>query len=139
MLSLISIAPKTIDEHILRLLLPDEILESFELKQIIETDTELLFDLIEKETSIPKELQGKEYVLNGYMKATTLQSFPQNGKHCYIHLTRRRWKYKGISDNKSFHNEYEYTAEGTMATKSFGAFLKRNSLTTIPSHIAQSR
>jgi len=133
----ISSDPKGIEEHILRLLVPSEILEYFELTQIIENDTELLFDLIEKESCIPKELDGKEVVLNGFMNATTIQSFPQNGKQCYIHLRRRRWKEKGNMDNKSLHNEYVYTAAGTMATKSFGAFLKRNSLIATPSHLAQ--
>ena len=122
---------KGIEEHILRLLVPQEILECFDLNQIIENDTELLFDLIEKESCIPKELTGKEAVLNGYMNVTTLQSFPQNGKQCYIHLRRRRWKEMGSTDNK-------FTAAGSMATKSFGAFLKRNSLIATPSHIAQS-
>jgi hypothetical protein len=134
----ISSDPKGIEEHILRLLVPQEILASFELNKIIENDTELLFDLIEKESCIPLSLAGKEVVLDGYMNVTTLQSFPQNGKQCYIHLRRRRWKEKGITDTKAYHNEYEYTATGTMATKSFGAFLKRNSLIATPSHIAQS-
>jgi len=134
----ISIDPKGIEEHILRLLVPQEILESFELNKIIENDSELLFDLIEKASCIPQPIAGKEVVLDGYLNVTTLQSFPQNGKQCYIHLRRRRWKEKGSPDNKAYHNEYEYTAAGTMATKSFGAFLKRNSLIATPSHIAQS-
>lgn len=134
----ISSDSRSIEEHILRLLIPEDIIERFELNRIIENDTELLFDLTEKETYIPKELTGKEAVLNGYMKSSTLQSYPQKGKHCYINLQRRRWKEKGSPDNKSYHNEYEFTASGTMATKSFGAFLKRNSLIAIPSHLAQS-
>lgn len=134
----ISSDPKGLEEHILRLLIPSEILERFELNQIIENDTELLFDLIEKESCIPKELAGKQVGLNGFMNTTTLQSFPQNGKQCYIHLRRRRWKEIGSTDNRSYHNEYAYTAQGTMATKSFGAFLKRNSLIPTPSHLAQS-
>jgi hypothetical protein len=134
----ISNNPQGIDAHVLRLLIPSEILENFELSQIIENETELLFDLVEKETSIPKALQGKESTLNGFMNGTTLQSFPQNGKQCYIHLRRRRWKQKGVQDHKGYHNEYEYTATGTMATKPYGAFLKRNSLIPIPSHLAQS-
>jgi hypothetical protein len=134
----ISSNPQGIESHILRLLIPEDILESFELNQIIENESELLFDLTEKESCVPKELSGKEAVLNGFLNETTLQSFPQNGKQCYLHLRRRRWKEKGSTDNKGYHNEYEYTASGTMATKSFGAFLKRNSLIATPSHIAQS-
>ena len=133
----ISSNPSGIADHVLRLLVPSEILDSFELNQIIETDTELLFDLVEKGYCIPKELKGKVAVLNGYMNETTLQSFPQNGKQCYIHLRRRRWKVEGSLDKKTYHNDYGFTATGTMATKPFGVFLKRNSLIATPSRIAQ--
>jgi hypothetical protein len=134
----ISDTPQGLEAHILRILIPEEILECFELNQIIENEDELLFDLIEKETCVPKDIENQSSVLNGYMNTTTLQSFPQKGKRCYIHLRRRRWKLKGSTDNKSYFNEYEFTVSGTMATKLFGAFLKRNSLIATPSHLAQS-
>jgi len=134
----ISDTPQGLEAHILRLLIPEEILECFKLNQIIENEDELLFDLIEKETCVPKDIENQSSVLNGYMNTTTLQSFPQKGKRCYIHLRRRRWKLKGSTDNKSYFNEYEFTVSGTMATKLFGAFLKRNSLIATPSHLAQS-
>lgn len=134
----ISTTNKSIETHILQLLIPEEVLEFFELNRIIENEEELLFDMTEKEACIPKALSGKETVMNGYMNSTTLQSFPQKGKRCYIYLRRRRWKEKGSVDNKGYSNEYKYTAPGTMATKSFGAFLKRNSLTATPSRLAQS-
>ena len=127
-----------LDSHLLRLLIPEEILECFDLFQIIENDEELLFDLVEKESCVPHSLSKEEVSLNGYMASTTLQSYPQKGKKCYLHLQRRRWKIKGSSDAKSYFNEYEFTAPGTMATKSFGAFLKRNSLIATPSHLVQS-
>jgi len=126
------------ESHVLGLLVPEEILTFFDLNQIIENEDELLFDLIEKETCVPKACEYKDMVLNGYMNGTTLQSYPQKGKKCYIHLRRRRWKERGSPDNKGYHNEYDFTAPGTMATKSFGAFLKRNSLIATPSHLAQS-
>jgi len=134
----ISDTPQGLEAHILRILIPEEILECFKLNQIIENEDELLFDLIEKETCVPKDIENQSSVLNGYMNTTTLQSFPQKGKRCYIHLRRRRWKLKGSTDNKSYFNEYEFTVSGTMATKLFGAFLKRNSLIATPSHLAQS-
>jgi hypothetical protein len=137
-MAIITTTSGEIGEHVLRLLIPSEILESFDLERIIENDTEILFNLVEKSTRLPKELEGKEVALNGYMNATTLQCFPQKGKHCYLNLQRRRWKEPGSEDKRSYHNEYEYTAKGTMATKSFGAFLKRNSLIAIPSRLAQS-
>lgn len=105
---------------------------------MIENSTELLIELIEKESRVPEELKDKQVSLDGYLNATTLQHYPQMGKNYYIHLKRRRWKEKGIVSGKSYHNEYAFTATGTMATKSFGAFLKRNSLIPIPFHSAQS-
>ena len=68
----ISSNSKNIREHIFQLLISQEILDIFELNRIIENDTELLFDLTEKETYVPKELTGKEAVLNGYMKSSTI-------------------------------------------------------------------
>ena len=134
----ISTNQPTIQSHLLSLLVPADILEYFEINQVIENDSELLIELTEKESRVPEALKGKQVCLDGYMNATTLQHYPQMGKHYYIHLKRRRWKEKGMVAGKSYHNEYSFTAAGTMATKSFGAFLKRNSLIPIPSHLAQS-
>lgn len=134
----LSTTPSTIQSHILSLLVPSEILLNFEITQVLENDTELLIELIEKETSVPDALKGKQVSLDGYMNATTLQHYPQRGKNYYIHLKRRRWKEQGNSVSKSYHNEYSFTAAGTMATQSFGDFLKRNSLISIPSLLAQS-
>jgi hypothetical protein len=127
----------SIQSHLLSILVPSEILLCFEINQVIENDTELLIEFIEKESQVPEVLRGKQVSLDGYMNATTIQHYPQMGKHYYIHLKRRRWKEKGITASKSYHNEYSFTAAGTMATKSFGAFLKRNSLISIPSHLVQ--
>lgn len=134
----ISDTPEGIGTHALSIMIPEEILFAFDLQKVIENDTEILFDLLEKHDNVPTELQGKEFVMNGYLNPTTLQSFPLKGKSCYLYLRRRRWKEKASSDTKSYHNEYEFTAIGTMATKAFGAFLKRNSLISIPSLLAQS-
>lgn len=134
----ISTNPPSIQSHLLSILVPSEILSCFEINQVIENDSELLIELTEKESQVPEVLKGKIVSLDGYMNATTLQHYPQMGKRYYIHLKRRRWKEKGITASKSYHNEYSFTAAGTMATKSFGSFLKRNSLMSIPSHLAQS-
>ena len=128
----------TIQLHLLSILVPSEILSSFEITQVIENDTELLITLVEKESLVPEALKGKQVSLDGYMNPTTLQHYPQMGKQYYINLKRRRWKEKGIDIVESYHNEYSFTATGTMATQSFGDFLKRNSLINIPSHLAQS-
>ena len=128
---------ESISHHIYKLIVPEDILRTFMIGEIIENEEELLLVLIENNDRLPQELTDKEVVLNGYMNSTTLQHFPLTGKKCYLNLHRRRWKEKGSDGSKSYHNEYQFTATGTMATKSFGDFLKRYSLTSIPSALAQ--
>lgn len=138
-MSKISETQDAISLHALSILIPEDILKDFDLVRVIENDKEILFSLVEKKDRIPEALKGEEVVQNGYMKPSTLQSFPLKGKNCYLHIQRRRWKLKGSEGpTKSGHNEYKFTAEGTLATKEFGAFLKRNSLKPIPSALAQS-
>ena len=107
------------------LLLPVEILDSFEIVKIKKSEEIVEIELIEKEL-IPSELIGKQAVLNGYMNPIELQSYPIQGRRCYLKLKRRRWKAQGTRDSTNCHNEYDFAAEGTKATKMFGAFLKEN-------------
>jgi hypothetical protein len=71
---------------------------------------------------IPKELQGKEYVLNGFMNPLEILDFPFHGKPMYLQFHRRRWM--DPLTRKSFTNTYELHEEGMKATEEFGIFLK---------------
>ncbi|RUA29967.1 MAG: hypothetical protein DSY76_02900 [Bacteroidetes bacterium] len=119
--------------HMLSIFVPEEILSHFELETILENEKEMLFSMVEKQDQYPEALQGKEVVQDGFMNSSIIQSFPTKGKQCYIGLKRRRWKEKG--NRKSYQNSYTFTSKGTMVTKEFGAFLKRNSLTVTPCSI----
>lgn len=105
-------------------LIPEEILLSFDVVDIDDSSpTELIISLVEKSDLTPKS--ESELVLNGFLKEVELTHFPANGRVCYLRLTRRRWKLRNQSESsESFYNSYDYTVEGTKATKSFGAFLK---------------
>lgn len=116
-----------LNNQLYSLLIPKEILESFTIEQIKESEELIEISLLEKEL-IPAELTGKQAVLNGYMNPIELHSYPIQGKTCYLKLKRRRWKLKGTSNSSNCHNEYDFAAEGTKATKQFGAFLKENNL-----------
>lgn len=112
----------SIQSHLYSLLVPQEILNSFEIATVKEKDEDLFIYLLEKESSIPnKEL---DLVLNGYMNPVELNSFPVSGKRCYLRLTRRKWKVRGSSGSSSYTNTYDFALEGTKATKLFGSFLK---------------
>ena len=111
--------------RILSLLIPEEILVSFEIERLKESEEIVEIELVEKEL-IPAQLTGKPAVLNGYMNPIELQSYPIQGRKCYLKLKRRRWKVQGTTDSTNCHNVYDFAAEGTKATKMFGAFLKEN-------------
>lgn len=114
---------KPTPEDLYQLLIPAEILPYFEISKLEERAGDITITLTEKEDQIPPYLQGKEAVLNGFMNKLELQGFPIQGKAFYMQLIRRRWKEKGKNDS-SYHNEYDFAAPGTKATKAFGAFLK---------------
>jgi hypothetical protein len=112
----------SIQSHLYSLLVPQEILNSFEITSIAEKDEDLFIYLLEKDSCLPdKEL---DLVQNGYMNPVELNSFPIVGKRCFLRLTRRKWKLRGSDGSSSYTNTYDFTLEGTKATKLFGSFLK---------------
>ena len=110
-------------QELLKLIVPKEITDNFELIEIVEKTNMITLSFEELTSRIPNPLRGKEVVLDGYLNQLELQTFPLKDKTVYIALRRRRWKEKG--DNKqSYSNTYELHKEGMKTTKEFGAFLK---------------
>lgn len=111
-------------EKIINLIIPQEILKSFEVIDLEEQVGATVIILHEKQTLVPLALSGKTAVLDGFCNPIELLHFPLNFKKLYLKLYRRRWKEKG--QNKHYSNEYEFHLMGMKATKSFGAFLKES-------------
>lgn len=116
--------PNQILAELYSLLVPKEILIDFEITGVINRITDVTIELTEKPVKIPEKLLGKDPVHDGFMNDLELQNYPVQGKSCYLKIKKRRWKEKGSNGSQSFWNEYSFTAEGTKATKDFGAFLK---------------
>jgi hypothetical protein len=114
---------KALYQDLLKLIVPKEITDNFELIEIIEKTNMITLSFEELTSRIPKPLSGKEVVLDGYLNQLELQTFPLKDKTVYIALRRRRWKEKGDSQ-QSYSNTYELHVEGMKTTKEFGAFLK---------------
>ncbi len=102
------------------LLVPEAILEDFEITEISEDEESITIHLVE--TSGFKTDLSIALVQNGFMNAKEIQGFPLHGKSCFYRLVRRKWKEKGSA--KDYYNSYNYTVEGSKTTKEFGAFLK---------------
>jgi predicted transcriptional regulator len=114
---------KALYQELLKLIVPKEITDNFELIEIVERTNMITLSFEEFSSRIPKALIGKEVVLDGYLNQLELQTFPLKDKTVYIALRRRRWKEKG-DNTQSFSNTYALHVEGMKTTKEFGAFLK---------------
>lgn len=116
----------SIQSHLFSLIVPSEILISFEITSVTEKEEHIFIYLDEKESCKPQN--EYDLVLNGFFNPLELNSFPITGKQCFLILKRRKWKKRGtkgdISHENGFSNQYDYAIEGTKATKDFGAFLK---------------
>lgn len=108
------------------LLVPSEVLKFFEVTGVKEAEENITIILTEKLDNTPVHSTAKQLVLNGYMNPLDLLHYPIQGKSCYLRLIRRRWKEQGADGRQSHFNTYDFAAEGTKATKTFGAFLKEN-------------
>ncbi len=112
-------------DSLIKLLVPDYILDHFEYERWQEVGDVIYIYLVEKNDKYhyPEAIKGKgEISLNGFMNPLELQTFPTKGKEVFLLLKRRRWKLKG--SNKSYHNTYSFNDKGIKATKEFGDFLK---------------
>jgi hypothetical protein len=72
-------------EKIIRQLVPEDILVSFDIVEVDdEKPEELIITLVEKEIMKPDRLD--ELILNGYLKEIELTHFPSNGRKCFLRL-----------------------------------------------------
>jgi len=102
--------------------LPEEFKESFYAEDFLEIEGGYKLIVHENEENIPKELKGKEAVLNGFLNPITLIDHPVKAQLLYIEIYRRRWKVSGTTE--SFSNRYDLNPKGCKLTKGFGIFLK---------------
>jgi len=109
----------TID--LLKYILPNEILEYFEVTDVKEQQGLLTFCLDEK-NNLPEELPQGDYESKGFAPPIRIQDFPIRDRAVFIEVRRRKWIDK--KTDKVYSRTWELTANGTKYTKEFGAFLK---------------
>ena len=114
---------KDLHQELLKLVAPAEVINNFDLKEITEKKDSIIILFEEKPERIPEELEGKDVIMDGFVNAISLQTFPLKDKTVYFAIRRRRWKEKGTSE-KSYSNTYDLHDKGMKTTKEFGAFLK---------------
>ena len=105
------------------MLVPERILEHFEIWDAKEHKDRWVIEMREKEGLIPKELSDYEdVVLDGYCNPLEALSHSFVCKPIYLRLYRRR--YKRSNSDAHFSNEYDVTLQGVKLVPEMGFFLK---------------
>lgn len=106
---------------LVELLLPEFILQHFELKGVRKDEGILHLDL-EEVNALPEELSTEKLLSKGFFPVITVQDFPIRGYKVFMHIKRRRWLQE--STGKVVYRDWTIVATGTRITSEFAAFLK---------------
>jgi hypothetical protein len=113
------------NEHfnsLIRLLLPKELFDYFEIMQISVEDKSINIYLDELAVK-PDEFGKEKLTSNGFHSPCVVQDFPLRGKALFLHVRRRRWLVD--STGKVVSRDWATVAKGTRFTKEFALFLNK--------------
>ena len=106
-----------------KMLVPEFILEDFEIYGAQEFTDRWVIEMREKEGRIPAELQGsREVVFDGYCAPIDTLSHSFVCKPIYLRIYRRR--YKRSKSDIHYSNTYDFTLKGMKMVPEMGFFLK---------------
>lgn len=111
----------TIYKELVELLLPEGVLEYFEVISI-EKDSNQLRIYLEERNNIPEEYAKERYRSNGFLPEIKVKDFMIRDMFVTLHVKRRRWLL--IESGKKVKRDWNIVAPGTRITKDFAAFLK---------------
>ena len=107
-------------KELLRYVLPEEIVDSFDLVNLQE-HKETLHLYLDECNIVPEEYKGLSLLSNGFYEESTLKDFPLRDKKVILHIRRRRWVDKS---GNCYSRQWDLVASGTRYSKEFASFLK---------------
>ena len=84
-------------------MIPEEVLEDFEIERIEEQEENRVFTMAEKESRMPET--GEVLMKDEYMRPKDIVHYPFGMKRCTIRLRRYRWVGKA-DRSKCYYNQY---------------------------------
>ena len=106
---------------LIKLLLPQEIFEYFDIIRVRTGEREVHIHLDEKSIK-PEGYETVNLMSKGFHQAAIIQDFPLRDKAMFLHVRRRRWFSK--STKKIVERDWDTVAKGSRLTKEFATFLK---------------
>ena len=107
--------------ELLKLVLPDEIFEYFEIVNL-SVDTKSIHVYLDERDIKPLKYKKEKLTSKGFHSEVVIQDFPIRRKAAMLHVRRHRWLIEATGEVVS--REWDSVAEGTRYTKDFASFLK---------------
>jgi len=108
-------------KDLIKLLIPDGVLQYFEIIDIEDSEESVILHLEERNTP-PKEYKSKKLTSKGFYEPITVQDFPLRGRPTHLKIRRRRWLVEESGEIVS--RDWDLVAKGTRMTQEFASFLK---------------
>lgn len=106
---------------LVKLLLPQEMFEYFDVTHIFQDDTTVRLYLEELNLH-SQEYHADKLISKGFLPESTIQDFPVRGKAFFLIVKRRKWLNETTGEIVT--RNWELVNEGTRMTREFAAFLK---------------
>ena len=108
-------------EDLLRLILPGEIFEFFDVIKVDAYEKEVhLF--VDENNVLPYGFNKGEYQSKGFYPEAIIQDYPLRDKAVFIHARRRKWQ--NVLTSEILSNNFNLTENGTRYSPGFASFLK---------------
>lgn len=108
-------------QTLISLLLPEGILDYFDIVNTVSDKSGLSIYLEEKNTP-PHGYNAEALESKGFYAEIRVQDFPIRGKKAFLCIRRRRWEVR--SSKEIISRDWKLVQTGTRMTKEFAAFLK---------------
>ncbi|TYP96378.1 hypothetical protein BC792_10686 [Sphingobacterium allocomposti] len=109
------------ERRLLALLMPEGLLDYFDIMEVVQQDKELHIHLDEKNI-VPSGYENSKLESKGFMPVSEIKDFPIRGQKVTLHIRRRRWTV--LDTQKIITRDWNLVREGARMTTEFGLFLK---------------
>ena len=109
-------------ETLVRLILPDGLLEYFELTDVRSSENGQLNIYLEEKNLPPAGYKKAQLESKGFLPETAVQDFPIRGHKVALCIKRRRWEVK--AGGEVITRDWDLVRKGARMTTEFGTFLK---------------
>ena len=110
-------------DKLLRAILPDVLIDNFEVDRFEKTDERFDIWLDEKKVQMSGDKYNNSVIANGFGEYHTIRDFPIRGRATYLHVRKRKWLDKTTGETFSY--DWDVSEfDGTRLNAEFVAFLK---------------